>query len=383
MKESFAGNSWQVDVAVVGGGAAGAAAALALCDQGTSVVVIHRDVPRPVLGEGLPPRAAPVLRDLGLWEGFSGGGHRPAHGNRSVWGADTPVETDFIRSAHGSGWHLDRYRFDRILLETLRARDVRIVPEARVLAYGRGAGRRWLLVLSSGSVRHRLEADVVIDATGRSHRIARLLGAGRVFHDRLVGMIGLLEAPAWSSYPDPDSFTEIEAVPDGWWFTSLLPDGRRVAGYMTDSDGASRKAAASREGWQNLLNQTLLLRERIEQHGYTLQGSIRCVPAGSSRLDRIAGEGWCAVGDAAAAYDPLSSQGILTALQTGQRAAHAVGSSGPGALDAYEEYVRDLYARYLAEWLTYYAAESRWPGHPFWRRRHEALRDVLADPGWQ
>ena len=39
--------------------------------------------------------------------------------------------------------------------------------------------------------------------------------------------------------------------------------------------------------------------------------------AGTARLDQVARAGWAAAGDAAVSYDPLLSQGILTALFTG------------------------------------------------------------------
>lgn len=47
---------------------------------------------------------------------------------------------------------------------------------------------------------------------------------------------------------------------------------------------------------------------------------VRVRPAESSRLDRAAGEDWLAVGDAASAWDPLSSQGVYRALVTGLEA---------------------------------------------------------------
>ena len=41
------------------------------------------------------------------------------------------------------------------------------------------------------------------------------------------------------------------------------------------------------------------------------------VAAKNSKLKNVIGKNWIAVGDAAAAYDPLSSQGVMLALGTG------------------------------------------------------------------
>jgi 2-polyprenyl-6-methoxyphenol hydroxylase-like FAD-dependent oxidoreductase len=89
----------------------------------------------------------------------------------------------------------------------------------------------------------------------------------------------------------------------------------------------------------------------------------------------LAGDGWVAAGEAAAAYDPLSSHGIGSALAGGRQAAAALAAAlegDSGALTAYAERLRAGYARYL--WLrhAFHADERRWPAAPFWARRHEA-----------
>jgi flavin-dependent dehydrogenase len=40
--------------------------------------------------------------------------------------------------------------------------------------------------------------------------------------------------------------------------------------------------------------------------------------AGGARLEPLHGNGWLACGDAALSFDPLSSQGLLTALYSGK-----------------------------------------------------------------
>ncbi|GAC1445205.1 MAG: hypothetical protein NVSMB52_05710 [Chloroflexota bacterium] len=203
-----------------------------------------------------------------------------------------------------------------------------------------------------------------------------MLGARRLSYDHLVALLGVFTRRLGAS--ELDSFTEIEAALDGWWYACVLPDGRLVVGYMTDWDNERAKIARSRDGFLLLLAQTKRLKEQIADCGYTLRGPIRTVAANSSHLDRTSGDGWCAVGDAAAAHDPLSSQGIVTALNSGLRAAGAISSPERGGLADYDEYQEDSFARYLAHWLGYYALESRWQTHEFWRRRHHMLNEVLG-----
>jgi flavin-dependent dehydrogenase len=97
--------------------------------------------------------------------------------------------------------------------------------------------------------------------------------------------------------------------------------------------------------------------------------------ASSTRLSHPVGPGWLAVGDAACALDPLSSQGILNGIRFGMAAGHAIAEHGAGdatALEGYSEQLRQSFARYLAVRQRYYGRERRWPEATFWSRRHQA-----------
>ncbi|MGH2941842.1 MAG: hypothetical protein ACRDLN_03565, partial [Solirubrobacteraceae bacterium] len=94
--------------------------------------------------------------------------------------------------------------------------------------------------------------------------------------------------------------------------------------------------------------------------------------AHGARLTPACGDGWLAVGDAAVAFDPLSSQGILNALVTAQLGAAAVDRRLDGERQALADYDRRL----AAVWSAYevnlsraYALERRWPDAAFWARR--------------
>src|SRR5437763_3191825 len=99
-----------VDIAVVGGGPAGAATAIAVAGAGATVLVVDGDVglgDKP--GESLPPSISPLLHRLGVAEAFLETGPLPCYANRSAWGGDGRLsEYDFIRSCYGHGWHVDR-----------------------------------------------------------------------------------------------------------------------------------------------------------------------------------------------------------------------------------------------------------------------------------
>ena len=102
----------RAEVLILGGGPAGAIAALNLAPMRRVVLVERREQPAPRIGEALPPAARRLLTDMGLIDEFVAQGHAPCYGNRSIWGQIAPAETDFVRDPDGHGWHLDRARFD-------------------------------------------------------------------------------------------------------------------------------------------------------------------------------------------------------------------------------------------------------------------------------
>ena len=115
----------------------------------------------------------------------------------------------------------------------------------------------------------------------------------------------------------------IEATPDGWWYSALVPSGDRVVAFLTDADLVDSSHRRS-DGFRERLRVARHLHALLAGHGYAIVGRPRGGDAGSSRLDRFAGEGWVAAGDAAIAFDPLSSQGLLCALDTGTSAGRAI-----------------------------------------------------------
>ena len=91
------------------------------------------------------------------------------------------------------------------------------------------------------------------------------------------------------------------------------------------------------------------------------------------RVRRRAGER--AGTPAAMTFDPLSSQGIYHALESGIGAGRAIGdwlTGGVKPFDAYTEWMEGRFATYLKQRQSYYARERRWPRREFWRRRHAA-----------
>ena len=358
-----------VDAVVAGGGPAGAAAALRLAAAGRAVGLVDSPAVSAgaKIGEALPPAARPLLRSLGVWERFCDEGHLACHGNDSAWGSPDLAATDFVFDPDGHGWHLDRSRFDAFLRAQAGVAGADLRP-ATVRHHARSSAGGWEVTLDDGTA---LRARWLIDATGRRTTIARRQGGRRRTLDRTVAVVARLGArPRSSATPrDRDSRTLIEATPDGWWYTALVPGDEQAVAYVSDRDllPSSVRTAA---GFSALLEATRHVGPRLARYALTTEPLQ--VAAGGARSDPPAGDGWVAVGDAAVAFDPLSSQGILTALYTGMVAADAVQAEldgGAGAVDDYVARVGVITGAYQRNLARSYALERRWASRPFWRRR--------------
>lgn len=356
---------------IVGGGPAGAAAAITLARLGLqSSVREARQSPDFKIGECLPPSASAILERLGLNRRMREDGHLASYGNRSVWGSATPVERDFIFGTEGSGWQLDRLKFEVALATEARASGADWQDGHRLLQCTRHKSH-WELTFQTPSGNDTLEADFVLDATGRAAHVARRFDARQIRYDRLIGVALPLQSGSGGGIAE--NLTLVEAVASGWWYSARVPDDKLMVVYLTDSDLIDHKNDTTTTGWLALLEETEHTLRRVREGDYRPLVEPRLLAANSSKLDYQFGEGWLAVGDAAAAFDPLSSYGISAALGSGFYAACATVDFLTGhtdALHSYQQLIDDAYAQYLSMHYDYYSLEQRWPHELFWQRRH-------------
>ena len=349
----------KADVAIIGAGAAGAAAAARVAPHASVALIDRVETPGWRIGETLPGAARRALTAIGAWPRFHAAGHGAAPVKISRWGSEQAVALDGFRDPDGAGWRLDRARFEADLRIDAVARGARLIAPAGVTSLTR-TDRDWEIVLDSGE---RISARLVIDASGRRSRLLGRFGQRRAVMDRLV-CVHQRYRPRGPA--DPSTYTH--AACDGWWYTAMLPDGFRLVAFHGDNDQLAWRALL-RDGPVAAARRIEGLSEMIGTPG-EMEAPQAC--AANSAAGSAAGPGWLAAGDSALALDPLSSQGLFNALVTGIEAGEAALAllDGDGtAMHAHAARAGRIWQAYQAHHATYYGMERRWPDAPFWRRR--------------
>jgi len=354
----------RIDIAIVGGATAAAAATLTLVGSGYRVVAIAPPLePGDRAGESLGASGVELLTELGLGQAFAAGPHRPANARFSAWGSALLAQSSPVPPAGGLAYVLDRPAFDRMLRNAVERTGCAIdgtVERARRCDDG------WVVQLAGGA---RLHARFAIDCSGRAAVIAR--GASvRRRADRMVAAYAFLGQAG--SEVDPTPATMIEAQEDGWWYATLLPDLRLCLAFFSDPDRLPRGITRDARAWARIVAGAPSIARWLESAEYEIVEPPRLASAATTWFEPVAGDGWAAAGDAASAFDPLSSHGLTTALWSGRRAALAAAAALQGDRVPLAAYAADFAAAIravLAARSSVYARERRFTQAPFWARR--------------
>src|SRR3954471_23078246 len=271
-------------VAILGGGPAGCATALALHHQGIGDVLVieagNHDAQR--IGESIPPDTGLMFRSLGIWDDFVAEGHAPCLGSRSAWGDNRLGYNDYLYNPHGQGWHLDRRRFDAFLLAQICERGMGVLTgtsfdKAEPL---QGGGYRLRLIGADGAVT-TLTARFVVDATGARGLFAHQRGVNRRRLDQMVVAAGFFEVPEGSR---GSHLTLLEATEYGWGYSARLPGGQHVAALATDAALLKEGCLAQPLPWMERLATTRHVAGDVAG-AVLIPGSLKVWPTPSFLLD--------------------------------------------------------------------------------------------------
>lgn len=321
---AFRSDSVRCDALILGGGPAGSAFAISAAAAGLSVVLAERRgyvEARP--GEHLAGSARLRLAALGVPD--APGLCRFSPGVLSFWRGAVPAFRSYGGGGGSRGFSTDRSQFDAALFAHAACTGATtVLGDLARAEWGKGRWRTTLRLAGGGTM--DLDAGIIADATGRAATFVRRRGIGR----RQVG--DLFAVVTWLAIPLEAGLVGapliVGACRYGWWSlveAGDLEGGGRVlslAAYVSQSamrDRGIRMSAVT----DLVLASSPYLAGRLERVGAMALGQA-IYPAFPCRAASMWGEGWLAVGDSAAAYDPISGQGVASALEMAERAAEVV-----------------------------------------------------------
>lgn len=362
---------YKVDVLVAGAGPAGLASAIVLAQAGRSVLLVDKGTAKDYrAGEHLGPGAGASLERLGFEKRDLDQDHYSFAGMRVFWGSEEARFQDALFRLGGSGWILDRFRFNEQLKAKAEALACQFLYGTSVQEIS-PASNGWTTTLRDKKGKRSVESLFLVDATGRVAKGARLLGAKVNVEDRLIGTC-ILQALPFHDAPQGSKWGHLESAPQGWWFSTEIPGARRASYWMSD---LPIRNTSFLDHLAPLLTQAPQTKALLARSGKVIEVFQR--PAHSQCLDQCAGSRWIAVGDAASSFDPMASEGMAKGLRTGiagGEAALAALAGDDSLLLNYDQTRQEEYREYLSHKATQYGMERRWPTEAFWAKRHLSLK---------
>lgn len=336
--ESESGAEQPVDVLIVGAGPAGCAAAITLQRSGKRVVIIDKaSFPRDkICGDGLTTSALRELDALGL---------DPT--SVASW---IDVEDVIVRSPSGREVVFPLPRDNGVYAAVSRRQDL----DAALVGLTRSVGVEVRENLALTAIQQNDADALVTTQTGKTFRATYVIAADGMWSPtrKALGLAQPGYRGEWHAFRQyfrnvsPRAAHELVV----WFEADLLPgyawsfplaDGTANVGFGILRDDSSYSVGDMGALWRELLNRPHV-RDFLGPDAEA-EGPHRAWPI-PARVDRIAlsHERTLFVGDAAAATDPMTGEGIGQALLTGRWAAEAILSNASNPTGCRSAYARSV-----------------------------------------
>lgn len=346
------------DVVIVGGGPGGSTAATFLRKYAPhlSVLVLEKErFPRDHIGESQLPSISPILDEMGAWDKIEAAGFPIKLGASYTWGKDAdqwdfdfyPVEkwrdeprpARFVGQRKFTAFQVDRAIYDEILIDHAAELGAVVREETLVRDVEVDGDRVVAITLESGE---RITARWFIDASGNVGLIRRALDIPVEVTEELknIAIWDYWQNAEWADKIGVGGTrVQVRSLPYGWmWFIPLGPT-RTSLGLICPAEHFKKLGRTPEELYLQAIAEQRQIASLTAKA--TREMKLQATKDWSQLSERLIGENWLLVGEAAGFADPILAAGMSLTHSSARDAAYTILELERGELDA--RWLRERY----------------------------------------
>ncbi len=341
-------------VAIIGGGPSGCSLATLLKRKGFKVAVFHLEKrPEIIVGESLVPAIIPFLQELGVEDEVKTySTYKPG---ASVWvNKDEEATSPFSFGGGGLphyAYNVPRIKFDKTIFDLAIREGVTFFSHAAKLQQ---VGNTDELKLSDDTIGatgdfFNGQPDLIVDASGRSRTISRLLNIPT--KEGIRKDIALFAHLSGAEKIEPYNI-HLHRLNRGWNWRIPLPDCISI-GVVINPDHLKAYGTTKEEQYDNYLKND----ETLHKFTRLAKRETGVVQYNNYQLisQKMYGKNWMLTGDAGGFLDPIFSSGLFLAIKGSFAAAEAIAASTDEAFKKYQKfqlYELSIWQKLVESWYS-------------------------------
>jgi menaquinone-9 beta-reductase len=346
----------QVDVLVAGAGPAGSATAAFLARSGYTVLAVDRaGFPRDkACSEYMSPETVRILSRLGVVEALEKAGAAALEGMKVNAPRGAVAHGRFALAGHQpfrpTGLSISRRILDHELVVAAR-RAGAVVAERTCLEellYDGGVVSG-AVVRNRAGQRHSVRARLTVGADGLRSIVARRLGRRTHGRPRRVAFVAHV-----AGVEGMGSSAELHFRDTGLVGLNAIGHGRTNVTLVVPAEHAAPARGRVEQFFSEMVGQFPVIGERVQAG--EVEGPVMATGPFAARSRRVVGPGALLVGDAADFFDPVTGDGIHTALRGAELVAKtaipALSRPGPLTTDRLIAYRGMRRRAFAGKWMV-------------------------------
>ncbi|MFW6722507.1 NAD(P)/FAD-dependent oxidoreductase [Streptomyces sp. MAR4 CNY-716] len=337
------------DIVIAGGGPAGSTAAAYLAKAGLSVALFEGETfPREHVGESLVPATTRVMTETGVMEKIDKAGFPRKYG--AAWTSKETrdiVTNDFSKIAHEFGaaeiqfserdqpgvhrdytYHVDRGKFDEILLDHAEELGAKVTQGTRVLKVDFDDPEKVTVTCRNASGEFAVTARMFVDGSGRQTMLGRQLRVkvpDPVFDQYAVHTwFEGLDRKAMTPNPEKIDYIYVHFLPinDTWVWQIPITDTITSIGVVTQKHRFTEANTDRDKFFWEFIDSRPELAEQLRKAEQVRP--LKVEADYSYAMSQITGDRFVMIGDAARFVDPIFSSGVSVALTSAKFASQDI-----------------------------------------------------------